>query len=205
MSLLLTGCSPYALVNSETYNGANLSDYHTFRIVTPDMGSLPKGMGMVTYYNIAAAVREQMEERGFTETPDSPILINFAITTQRGITTAPLAAVAPPPPPPPVMPPGYFPYHGPYYPYYIWPRMNYGPYWNPALANTQVITGVYKEGTLTMDIVNTQTRVPVFSASVATIINGPGNGYQSLQGITEAVATLFSKFPVPIVHPASGK
>ncbi len=34
--LLLSGCSPYALVNSEVYNNANLSTYHTFRIVTPD-------------------------------------------------------------------------------------------------------------------------------------------------------------------------
>lgn len=50
---MLTGCSPYALVNSETYNGANLADYKTFRIVTPnDDNKLPPGMEMVTYYNI---------------------------------------------------------------------------------------------------------------------------------------------------------
>ena len=82
----------------------------------------------------------------------------------------------------------------------MWPRYNYGPYWNPAYySNAQVITGIYKEGVLTMDFVNIDTKTPLYSASVATILNGGGNGYQSLKGIDEAVATLFSKFPVPLL------
>ena len=83
VAMLLTSCSPFALVNSEVYNDADLSDYHTFRIVTPDEGSLPDGMQMVTYYNIAAAIRQQMVERGFTEDPNSNLLINIAVTTHR--------------------------------------------------------------------------------------------------------------------------
>ena len=186
--MMLTACSPYSLVNSETYNDANLAEYSTFRIVTPDMGQLPPGMEMVTYYNIAAAIREQMAERGFTESPTSPLLVNIAVTTQRQIETEPL------------MPAGYFPYNGPYYPYYMWPRFNYGPYWNPAYySNAQVITGIYKEGVLTMDMVNIDTKTPLFSASVSTIIDGGGDGYQDLKGITDAVQTLFSKFPVPLL------
>jgi len=57
ITALLTACSPYQLVNSETYNNADLAEYKTFRIVTPGMGKLPPGMEMVTYYNIAAAIR----------------------------------------------------------------------------------------------------------------------------------------------------
>ena len=186
---LMCSCSPYSLVNSETYNNADLARYHTFRIVTPDMGKLPPGMEMVTYYNIAAAIREEMLMRGFTESAESPLLVNIAVTTQREIATEPL------------MPPGgYFPYNGPYYPYYMWPRYNYGPYWNPAYySNAQVITGIYKAGVLTMDLVDIDSKLPLFSASVATILNGGGNGYQNLKGIDEAVTTLFSKFPVPLL------
>lgn len=188
MALFLTGCSPFALVNSEVYNNADLADYHTFRIVTPDMGKLPQGMEMVTYYNIAAAIREQMVERGFTETPDSPLLLNIAVTVQREIETAP------------AIPPGYFPYNGPYYPYYMWPRYNYGPYWDPGYyANAKVITGIYKEGVLTVDMVNIDTKVPLFSASVATIIDNGNGQYRNLESISEAVNTLFSKFPVPLL------
>lgn len=129
------------------------------------MGKLPPGMEMVTYYNIAAAIREEMLMRGFTESAESPLLVNIAVTTQREIATEPL------------MPPGgYFPYNGPYYPYYMWPRYNYGPYWNPAYySNAQVITGIYKEGVLTMDSStsirncrSSRPRLPPFSTEAAT-------------------------------------
>ncbi|MDE6555869.1 MAG: YgdI/YgdR family lipoprotein [Duncaniella sp.] len=32
--LSLSGCSSYSLINSESYVGADLSSYHTFRIIT---------------------------------------------------------------------------------------------------------------------------------------------------------------------------
>ena len=49
IGLLLSACSPFSLVNSESYNNADLSSYKTFRIVTPADGHLPPGMEMVTY------------------------------------------------------------------------------------------------------------------------------------------------------------
>ena len=189
MALVMAGCSPFALVNSETYNNADLADYHTFRIVTPDEGRLPPGMAMVTYYNIAAAIREQMLERGFTEDPSSPMLINIGITIHREIQTEP------------ALPPGYTPYAGPYYngyyPFFIYPR---NVYWSSYYANARVITGIYKEGVHTMDIVNIDRKLPLYSASVATIINNGQAQFRNLKGIAEAVQTLFSEFPVkPLV------
>ena len=189
MALVMAGCSPFALVNSETYNNADLADYHTFRIVTPDEGRLPPGMAMVTYYNIDAAIREQMLERGFTEDPSSPMLINIGITIHREIQTEP------------ALPPGYAPYAGPYYngyyPFFIYPR---NVYWSSYYANARVITGIYKEGVLTMDIVNIDRKLPLYSASVATIINNGQAQFRNLKGIAEAVQTLFSEFPVkPLV------
>lgn len=186
--LALAGCSPYTLVNSETYNNANLASYSTFRIVTPEEGKLAPGMAEVTYYNIAAAIREQMIERGYTESPTSPLLINIGITTQREIQTEPLLN-------------NYYPWYGPapapaYYPFFMYPRQYYWPAYN----NAQVITGIYKEGVLTMDMVNIAEKVPLYSASVATILNGSGQGqFRNLAGIAEAVNTLFSKFPVPLL------
>ena len=86
---LLTSCSPFNLVTSTTYNNADLSSYSTFRIVTPEEGKIPPGMATVTYYNIAAAIREQMVERGFTEDPNSPLLINIGLTVKQQIATEP--------------------------------------------------------------------------------------------------------------------
>lgn len=228
----LSSCSSYSLVNSETYNDANLADYHTFRIVTPADGDLPPGMQMVTYYNIAAAIREQMMMRGYTESPTSPLLVNIGLTVHKEIATAPVMpnptpAPLPPPPVPrpqpgpspevsqdvPYLNPGVGPviqpqrpqrpqrpagpvgptYNG-MYPYFMYPRYNY---W-PSTAGGEVITGIYREGVLTMDMVNIDSKVPLFSASVATILDNGDSQFRELKGIAEAVQTLFKKFPVPI-------
>lgn len=202
----LTSCSTFQLVNSEVYNNANLSDFHTFRIITPDEGKLPPGMEMVTYYNIAAAIREQMVERGYVEDPESPIVINIGLTVKNQVYTEPLAAVAPPPPPPgpwgPPPPgpmgPNWFPYGGPgpapgFAPYFMMPRSYY---WNP---NAQVVTGMYKEGVLTMDIVDMADKLALYSSSVATILENGDSQFRNLSGIAQAVQTLFEKYPVPLL------
>lgn len=194
MMLTLSSCSPFTLVNSETYNNADMADYKTFRIVYPDgENKLPDGMQMVTYYNIAAAIREQLVERGYTEDPSSPLLVNFAVTVHREIDTAPAYTMTQPLAGPigPGFGPGPGPWNG-FYPSFVYPRYYY---WNP---NAQVITGIYKEGVLTVDMVNTQEKLPLFSASVATIIDGSQGQYRNLKSIAEAVQTLFSKFPVPL-------
>ena len=82
------------------------------------------------------------------------------------------------------------------YPYFMYPRYYYWPgYYN----NAQVITGIYREGVLTMDLVNIATKVPLYSASVATILDNGDSQFRNLSGIAEAVKTLFSKFPVPLL------
>lgn len=186
-ALLVTACSPFTLVNSETYNDANLQQYKTFRIVSPADGDLPPGMQLVTYYNIAAAIREQMIIRGFTEAPNSPLLINIGLTVHREIETEP------------ALPPAYAPYPGPFYngfyPYFMYPRSFY---WDNYYASARIITGIYKEGVLTMDMVNIDTKIPLFSASVSTILENGNAQFRNLTGIAEAVQTLFSKFPVPV-------
>lgn len=186
--ILVTGCSPFTLVNSETYNNANLASYSTFRIVTPDEGRMIPGMQSVTYYNIAAAIREQMLERGYTEDPASPLLINIGLTIHKEIATEP------------ALPPGYTPYSGPYfngyYPFFMYPR---NLYWSNYYSNAQVITGIYKEGVLTMDMVNIDTKTPLYSASVSTILENGQSQFRNLKGIAEAVQTLFSKYPVPLL------
>lgn len=194
----LSSCSTFSLVDSQVYNDANLADFHTFRIITPGEGKLPPGMEMVTYYNIAAAVREQMVERGYVEDPASPIIINLGLTVKNEVYTQPISTLAPPPGPIGPPPMNWFPYGGPgpapgFAPYFMMPRAYY---WNP---NAQVVTGIYKEGVLTMDIVNIATKEALFSSSVATILQNGDSQFRNLSGIAQAVQTLFEKYPVPLL------
>lgn len=188
---MLTSCSPFNLITSTTYNNANLRAYSTFRIVTPDEGNMPPGMSSVTYYNIAAAIREQMDERGFTEDPNSPLLINIGLTVKQQIATEPAYQAMSP------YPYMWGPYYGGYAPWFMYPR---GYYWPPYVnSNAQVITGIYNEGVLTMDMVNIVEKIPLFSASVGTIVDDSQSEFRNLKDIVEAVQTLFSQFPIPPV------
>lgn len=210
MMLATTSCSTFTLVNSEVYNDANLAAFHTFRIITPDEEALPPTMEGVTYYNIAAAIREQMVERGYVESPESPIVINIGLTVKKELMTEPVSAVLPPapigpiaPPPAPLPGPGhFFPYPGPapvppVAPYFMMPRQLY---WNNIYTPAgQVITGIYKEGVLTMDIVDTANHTALFSSSVATILENGDSQFRNLSGINQAVQTLFQKYPVPVL------
>ncbi len=213
--IAFTGCSSYTLTNSESYVGANLSSFHTFRLVTPQDGDLPPGMSMVSYYNIAAAIREQMVERGFTEDPNSPLLVNIGLTVKKQLVDVPVTqtvqtgpSVPPPPPVAPIPRPlprpvrpgmGPVPGHGPamngVVPVFMYPRPYYWPNYTTV---TQWVPSIYKEGVLTMDLVDIDKEEPVYTSSVATILDNGDNELQTLSGITKAVQVLFSKFPIPI-------
>lgn len=209
--LSLTGCSTYTLTNSEQYVGADLSSYHTFRMVTPHDGDLPPGMSTVSYYNITAAIREQLVERGFTEDPDSPLLVNIGLTVKKQLVDVPVTqtiqtgpSVPPPPAPMPrplprPMRPGMHPGPGPamngVVPVFMYPRAYYMPNYTTV---TQWVPSIYKEGVLTMDLVNIDKEEPVYTASVATILDNGDSELQTLSGIAKAVKVLFSKFPIPV-------
>lgn len=214
MVLSLTGCSSYTLINSESYVGSDLSSFHTFRIVSPHDGDLPPGMSMVSYYNIAAAIREQMVERGFTEDPASPLLVNIGLTVKKQLVNEPYTQTVQTGPavPPPVMPgpavppplprpmrPGVGPGPGPavngVVPVFMYPRSYYWPNYTTV---TQWVPTIYKEGVLTIDLVDLSGEKPVYTASVATILDNGDSQLQSLSGIAQAVKVLFSKFPIPI-------
>lgn len=210
--LAFTSCSSYVLTNSESYVGANLSSFKTFRIVNPHDGDLPPGMSMVSYYNIAAAIREQMVERGFSEDPNSPLLVNIGLTVNKKLVDVPYTQTiqtGPYVPPPPALPPlprpvrpgvGPVPGHGPamngVVPVFMYPRSYYWPHYTTV---TQWVPSIYKEGVLTMDLVDISKEEPVYTASVATILDNGDSQLQTLSGIAKAVQVLFSKFPIPVV------
>ena len=186
--LILTSCSPYTLINSEVYNNADLAAYKTFRIVKPDEGKLPPMMTIIDYYNIAYAIRGQMLIRGYKESPESDLLINIGLTVQTKIDTEP------------ALPPGFYPYNG-YYPYYIYPR---SLYWQSYYSNAKLITGIYKEGVLSMDFVNIKEKIFLYSASVSTILDSGQGALRNVSEINQAVQTLLSGFPVKPLKNNSG-
>lgn len=186
-TLLLCSCREYSLVNSETYNNADLKAYKTFRILTPAEGIFPPGMEALTFSNISDAIRVQMLERGFMESDDSPMIINIGVTIHSEMENAP------------GLPTELATYNGPFYsgiyPSFVYPR---NKYLSVAQSNEPNVNAIYKEGVLTLDFVNIRNKVALYTASVSTILDKESGHYKNGEGINEAVETLFSNFPVPV-------
>lgn len=182
LSIAVAGCSRYTLLNSETYHTSLLKDQKTFRIVNTDEGNIPPGLTVATYYDISNLIREQLKSRGYSEDPNSPMYVNFGFTIAKNIETEP------------VTPPNYFPFPGPfpgpgYYPYFMYPRQNYWRNQYPL-----VVTDIYKQGVLTMDIVYIPDKELLYTASVSSKLS-KSNGYGDYKQLSQAVNSLFVKFP----------
>jgi hypothetical protein len=188
-AICLWGCSPYSLLNSTTYNDANVAAFKTFRIATPQNDQLPPKMTMTDYYNISNAIRQQLIERGYTESASSPLLVNFGLTVQTSIQTEP------------ALPAGYWPGYwngfGGWGSYWIAPR---SLYLQNYYQNAQLITGIEKEGVLTIDIVDTQNHSYVWSASVGSILSPGNKEIRNNAAIQQIVTLAFKKFPVKIAQ-----
>ena len=72
-------------------------------------------------------------------------------------------------------------------------------YWQSYYSNAKVITGIYREGVLTMELVDTDRKIALYSSSVSTILQPGDSQFRNLSEIAEAVKTLFSDFPVKLL------
>lgn len=182
LSLLLASCSSYSIVNSHVYDNAAIARHKTFHIVDLKMGSLPPRMDHATFECIVASIRSQMLERGYKESANSPLLINFAVTVHDDT---------------PLSPAGHEIVDGPYlsctYPCYIIPQDHY---LDDHYLESGVIKAIYQQGVLTIDVVNLKERAPLYTSSVSSIFDLEGN-YLDLAEIDKAVDKLFSDYPVP--------
>jgi hypothetical protein len=186
VALFLWGCSPYTLLNSTTYNDANVSAIKSFRVATPAQDQLPPKMSMTDYYNIANAIRQQLTMRGYTENPQSPMLVNFGLTVQTSIQTQPAV-------PPGGFWPNYWNGWGGWRSYWISPR---SMYLQNYYQNAELITGIQKEGVLTIDIVDTEDHSYIWSASVSSILTPGNKEIRDNAAVQQIVALAFKKFPV---------
>lgn len=185
--IIISGCSPYTLLNSTVYNNADISSIRTFRMATAQQDQLPPKMTMPDYYNISNAIRQQLIARGYTESNDSPLLVNFGLTIQTSIQTEP------------ALPPGYWPGYwngfGGWQNYWVYPR---SLYLQNYYQNAELITGIQKEGVLTIDLVDTDQHSYVWSASVESVLTPGNTQIRNNSAIQEIVAVAFKKFPIPL-------
>lgn len=170
--LFITACSSYTVLDSKVYNNAALSQYKTFAIAQPESNNMPAGMTMRDFTALANAVSNQLIRRGYTLSANPELLVYIGITIVDRIETKD------------VIPPAT--------PYYFgrraaWMRNYY--------ADTKLITGIGKEGTVSVDIVDPKLQQVVYAGAVGSVMNQQQH-IRDLDELNKAMDALFKNFPV---------
>ncbi|MEG0949383.1 MAG: DUF4136 domain-containing protein [Bacteroidales bacterium] len=174
--LLLTACSSYTVLDSKVYNNAVLSQYKTFAIAKPEGNSMPPGMKMRDFDALATAVRDQLIRRGYVESSNPELLVYIGISIVDKIETKD------------AIPPAT--------PYYFgrrasWMRNYY--------SDTKLITGIGKEGTVSVDIVDEKKQQVVYAGAVGSVMNQQQH-IRDLEELNKAMDALFKNFPVKPIY-----
>jgi hypothetical protein len=171
--VLAAGCaSTQRNVRSDYDRTADFSQYRTYGIM-PEAGRSPTGGDYSTLVakRIEAAVRREMEARGYAPSQTPDLLVNFRVTVEskQDVTTVPSAG-------PPVYNYRYGVYGG-------WPAYSYDTW-----------VREYKEGTLLIDVVDARRQQLVWEAAgTGRVTKDKLDNLETT--INNAVSALFERYP----------
>jgi len=187
--VVLSACSgPYHLLASKVLNNADMASYKTFTFVLYDQQNKQVNPWKVKiseadYNGIVNAIRQQMIQRGFTETSNGEILIDVGLTVLRNATIntnlypAWGGGVR-------YFYPGYFRWHG------------WAPYWRDREYRAYTTAKIDKEGVLVMDMIDAKREIHLFTAAVSAVLDPSHQQLKDPAQLQQACEVLFSKFPI---------
>ena len=173
--LALTACSSGPDVKALSDPSANFSQYQTFGFVSP-LGTDRSGYQSVVSQQLIASTRREMEARGLRYDATNPqLLVNFnaQLNDKMRVTTVPEP-----------LPPGYG--------YYGYRRGFYNPW--PLYADRTEVTQ-YREGTLTIDVVDAARKQMIWEGTVTKSVTDKDQ-QNVTAALDAAVTAAFGKFPI---------
>ncbi|MEO0330082.1 MAG: DUF4136 domain-containing protein [Bacteroidota bacterium] len=179
MALLIGGaCSPIRVL-SDYDRRADFSHYKTFALSEPrDVDPTDPLLNQLNQNRLRREITEQMELRGYNQSDDDP---DLAVNIYVKIT--PYHEVY-------VVRDYYLPYRG-YYRYYG--HWGYYRYWGPGWTYMRDVVREYEEGTLIIDLVDTEEDQLVWHGVAVGILEELPSDPDVL--IHQAVKTIFDQYP----------
>lgn len=175
--LALAACASGPDVRALSDPAANFSQYQTFGFIEP-LGTDRAGYQSVVSQQLVASTRRELEARGLTYAPANPqLLVNFnaALNDKMRVTSVPEPMMG-----------GYG--------YYGYRRGFYNPW--PLYADRTEVTQ-YREGTLTIDVVDAARKQMLWEGTVTKSVTA--KDAQNLNAALDAaVVAAFGKFPVAV-------
>ena len=169
---IVTGCSPYRIVRNQSDQSARWNAYRTFAFVdTSRIDPMPGGAYQTAIEQIKQAVVAELNSRGYqlvannSSASQPDLLVNVGTVVNEKTQTRQTTI-----------------YEAPRYigqRRYSW-------------QSQEVPVGTYKEGTLSLHVVDSKQNALVWDAAVSGVLGKKGI---TPEQIDEAIRTVFSKFP----------
>lgn len=170
--LISAGCSSYRVVRDQADNTANWSSYQTFTFIdTNRIDPSPRDTYQTAIEQVKQAVAQELGKRGYRQIPSSELgnqadlLVNIGGVINEKTQTRPTTI-----------------YEAPRYT----GQQRY--HWQ----SQEVSVGTYKEGTLSIHLVDARRNNLLWDAAVTSILK---KGNVTSQQISEGISQLFTKFP----------
>lgn len=166
-ALLLAGCASGPTIRSNEDPAANFSQYRTYGF-SPALENADFGYQSLLTKYLKDAVARQMDVRGYRQSDDPDLLVNFYVNTKEKIkaTTTPTAG-------------GYYGYRGSYY-------GGWGGY--------QTNVTQYTQGTLTIDLVDAKRKQLVWEGNAVGRVRQ--STLDDVEGaVNRVVPQIFEKYP----------
>jgi len=176
----------FHLMSAKVLNNAQFATYKTYSFLPYDQQNNRNNperlkFSETDYNNMVQAVRNELNQRGFTESPDGELLIDVGLTLLRKATVNT----------------DLYPAYGGirfYYPGYF--RRGWAPYWRDRAYRAYTTAKINREGVLILDIIDSKRDVHLYSAAVSTDLDKTTNQWNDPASLNQAAKLLFKKFPI---------
>lgn len=195
-AICMASCSPYVLKSSSVLNNSDLSSYKSFQMQKVEDDKIPEEIMKPDVERIYYVIAKELESRGYVQKESgADLTVYLGLTTQDHIETSVDGSAV-----------GV--HVGTAYGYgpapIGWGRYRYMgalPYNHAyySTSNATATTEVVTEGVVIVDLVDNSDNEHVFCAQLESKLSGDQIILKDNEKLTDAVGTLFKKFPVPVV------
>lgn len=175
----------FHLISGKVLNDAKFNTYKTYSFLPYDEQNNRNNPGLkfteTDYNNMVQAIRNELNQRGFTESNDGEMLIDIGLTMLRKATVNT----------------DLYPAYGGirfYYPGYF--RRGWAPYWRDRAYRAYTTARIDRDGVLILDIIDAKRNVHLYSAAVSTNLDKINNQWNDPNSLNQAAKLLFKKFPI---------
>lgn len=171
---LLSACASGPEIHSDYDRSVDFTEYRTYNFFNP-MGIEDRGYSSIAGQVFREAISEQMEQRGYVKADDPDLLLNVSATMEdkTKVTT----------------------YDEPMYPGYYGYRAGFYDPWYGYGYGTSTHVSQYTEGTVNIDMVDTQAMRMVWEGVAVGRVEGKKTNEELRTAIRAGVTEMFSEYP----------